>query len=885
MSWKRFLRRRAWFQERGNEIESYLEIETAENIARGMSAAEAAAAARRKFGNTVRVQEEIYRMNTVAWLEGTLQDVRYGARLLIKNPGFTLVAVLSLALGIGANTAIFQLLDAVRLRSLPVKDPQELAEVRVAGGTAGLGVNQEYGELTRPMWEEIQRDHPAFSGVFAWSTNQAWVGEGAALRQANSIQVSRDFFPVLGVAPWRGRLITSDDEHACPSSTAVVSYAFWQAQMGGRPIDGNTRLMIDQVSTQIIGVTPPSFGGLAVGERFDIALPFCRPEQLARNVFEVTVMGRLRPGWTIEKASSQLTAQSAGIMSATQITGYDARAVKRYLGFRLNAYPAGAGVSNLRKDYDASLWLLLGITGLVLLIACANLANLMLARANTREREIALRIALGAGRLRLLRQLFAESALLAMTSAAIGLGLAGLLSRAMLASLSTTDDSAIPLTLGIDWRVLLFTVVVATLTCIVFGMVPAMRASNVDPVNAMKTGGRSVAGMRERFSVQRAMVLTQISVSMVLIVGALLFVRSFVNLLTYDPGMREDGVTTVFIGFNSLHMAADRIDDFKRTLLDEVRTVPGVLSAATTTVVPLLGGSWTHEVTVGSQEGPSKFTWVSPGYFQTMGIPVLAGRDFTERDTSTSERVAVVNQEFVRLYLNGANPLGRTMRTHAEPDYPATLYRIVGVIPDTKYSCLRCGMPAMTFAPGSQLPAQRPWTAIMVRSNAASPMIERAVKQRLAEKHPEIIVQARAFKLQIGDGLVRDRLMATLAGFFGVLAVLLGTIGLYGLISFMVTRRRNEIGIRVAVGANRGQVIAMVMREAGWLLLCGVVLGAVLSLVAGRSANALLFGLKAGDPWTMVAAAGVLFVIGILAGFVPAYRAARVDPMVALRAE
>jgi ABC-type antimicrobial peptide transport system permease subunit len=244
-----------------------------------------------------------------------------------------------------------------------------------------------------------------------------------------------------------------------------------------------------------------------------------------------------------------------------------------------------------------------------------------------------------------------------------------------------------------------------------------------------------------------------------------------------------------------------------------------------------------------------------------------------------------VNQEFVRLYLNGVNPLGRTMRTHPEPDYPATVYRIVGVIPDTKYACLRCGMPPMTFAAAPQSPAQRPWTAILIHSDVASPTIENAVKRRLAEKHPEIVVQTRAFKLQIGDGLVRDRLMATLAGFFGVLAVLLGTIGLYGLISFMVTRRRSEIGIRVALGANRGQVIAMVLREAGWLLLCGVVMGTVLSVVAGRSANALLFGLKAGDPWTMVVGAGVLFVVGMAAGFVPAYRAARVDPMVALRAE
>ena len=885
MSWRRFFKRNRWHAERGLEIDSYIEIETADNIARGMTPADAAAAAMRKFGNPVQVREEIYRMNSITWLEAALQDVRHGARLLIANPGFAMVAVLSLALGIGANTAIFQLLDAVRLRTLPIRDPQQLAEIRIAGGNGGMGENDDYGELTRPIWEELQRDHPAFSGLFAWSPDEVGVGKGSTYRPERALNVSGGFFQVLGIAPWQGRLLSTADEHACPASTAMVSYAYWQNAMGAVPIDSSPRLLIDGQSVQVIGVTPPSFLGLAVGEHFDIVLPLCRPEQLARNRFDVTVMGRLGPGWTLDKASAQLTAQSPGVMAATEITGYDSRIVKKYLALRLHAYAAGTGVSNLRKDYSPSLWVLLSLTGLVLLIACANLANLMLARASTREREIALRVALGASRVRLIGQLLVESGLLAVMGAVLGLGLAVFLSRAMVVSLSTSPDSGMALPLGIDWRVLLFTGSVAGVTCLLFGMIPALRASAADPVEAMKAGGRSMTAGRERFSLQRLLVLTQISISMVLIVGALLFVRSFVNLLTFDPGMREENITSVFIGFNASPIPVGQIDGFKRNLLDEVRSVPGVLSAATTTMVPLMGGSWGHAITIGSMRVESKFTWVSPGYFQTMGIPVLAGRDFQASDTSTSQGVAIVNQAFVRRYLNGLNPIGQIMRTHPEPNYPATVYQIVGVIPDTRYSCLRCEIPAMTFAPGSQLPAQRPWTAIMVHSRLPSAMIEDALKHRLAATHPEVIVQTRSFKTQVGDGLVRDRLMAVLSGFLGLLAVLLGAVGLYGLISYMVARRRNEIGIRVAVGASRVQVIAMVMREAGWLVGIGVIAGALLSLLAGKSANSLLFGLKPYDTVTIMTAGAVLFLTGVVASFLPAFRAAKLDPMAVLRSE
>src|ERR1700733_4334962 len=628
MSWRRFLKRRWWDEERAREVGAYLETETAENVARGMPPGEAAAAARRKFGNPGLVREDIYRMNTIGWLESIWQDLRYGARLLRLSPGFAIVAIASLALGIGANTAIFQLLDAVRLRSLPVRNPQELAEVKIVGGNHGIGLNQQYGELTRPLWQEIREHQQAFSGIFAWSLNRRYVGQGSQMKSFKGLWVTGDFFGVLGVRPWRGRLLLPEDEGACPVSRAVVSYAYWQSELGAREITSGSaavKLVANNDLVEVVGVTPPEFFGMAVGDSFDIALPFCRDKELPRDVFEVSVMGRLKPGWTLPRASAEMHALSPAIFEATIPPGRPAKWVETYKHFQLAAYPASGGVSWLRETYDQSLWLLLGITGLVLLIACANLANLMLARSSAREREIAVRLALGASRARVLRQLLVESSLLALIGAVLGIGLAEFLSRVLVLALSN-EEGGIGLATGMDWRVLIFAGAVATLTCVIFGFAPSFRASSADPVNAMKGGGRSMTAGRERFSFQRSMVVTQISVSLVLLVGAFLFVRSFHNLMTFNPGMREEGITLAFIGFEKSNVPHDRMEEFTRQLIDEVRSIPGVLNAASTTHVPLIGGSWGHQITIGKTEGGANFTWASRGYFDTMGIPLLNGR-------------------------------------------------------------------------------------------------------------------------------------------------------------------------------------------------------------------------------------------------------------------
>jgi len=885
MSWRRFFHRAAWDRERAREIDGYLENETADNIARGMSPAEAAAAARRKFGNPTLVREEIYRMNTIGWLETTWQDLRYAARVLRLSPGFTTVAILSLALGIGANTGIFQLLDALLLRSLPVARPWELAEVKIAGGNHGMGLNQEYGELTRPVWELIRDKQTAFSGTLAWSANQRYIGRGAEMRHFNELQVSGDFFRVLGVRPYRGRLLGTADEGACPFSVAVASYPYWQSELGGRDISSGIKVYADNGLVQIVGVTPPDFFGMVVGDRFDLAVPFCQPpDGLRRDVFDVSVMGRLKPGGSIARASAAMAALSPGIFEATVPPHRDPRSEMMYKHFRLSVYPASTGVSDARETYDKSLWLLLSITGLVLLIACANLANLMLARASARGREIAVRLALGASRGRLLRQLFAESTLLAAIGGALGIALSHPLCHALFWAI-LPEGQTVDLRVTTDWRVLIYAGAATVLTCIVFGALPALRASNSSPAAAMKADGRGVTQGRARFSLQRAMMAAQISISLLLLVAALLFVRSFRNLLTFNPGMRESGIVNAFLGYWQSNLPQDRWMPFARELLAEVQSTPGVLSAATTTRVLLTGGSWEHGVRVGATEGHSKFTWVSPDFFTTMAIPVIRGRGFRDTDTADSQRVAVVNEMFMRQLTGGADPIGQTLRTIQEPGYPSTVYQIVGVIPDTQYNGLRGETPPMAFAPFAQFPAQGPWVDVMIHSNLPPETLIATLKRKLARDHPDVIADMSDFQKSLRDGMLAERMMATLAAFFGVLAALLAMVGLYGVISYMVERRRNEIGIRLALGAERGQVVAMVMREAVKLLLIGLPVGTALALLAGRSAGSLLFGLKPYDPVTLAGAALLLSLIACAASLLPARRASQLDPMAALRDE
>jgi predicted permease len=830
--------------------------------------------------------------------ESLLQDVRFALRTLRKSLGFTLTAVLTLALGIGANTAIFQLLDAVRLRSVPVANPGTLAGVRIKNGTRGFGITLlgDYDTmLSYPMWEQIRRHQQSFSGVFAWA-QRGWVllGEGAQERPGRILWVSGETFSVLGVPPLRGRMFTEkDDQPNCGLPGAVISYPFWQSEFGGQDSAIGSRLIIEGRSTEVIGVASRRFFGLEVGRSFDFAVPFCSlstysPTALTTtrsDYFWVRVVGRLKPGVTLEQASSQLEAISPGLIEATLPSGYSATSLNMYKNFRLATYPGGNGISSLGETYDTSLWLLLGTTGLVLLIACANIANLMLVRASAREREMAVRLALGASRWRLIRQLLSEGFVLAGAGAILGLALAEILSRSLLKFLGT-GSNPIQLDMGVEWRVLLFTGAVAISTCAFFALVPAFRSSRVEPGAALKGGSRGTTAGRERFSFQRLLVVSQIAVSVVLLVGALLFTRSFWNLVTLDPGFREKGILITYVDLKRLDLPPARYVPFIRDLRTAVKTAPQVESATSSTHIPLNGSSnWNLGVRVNGSEGESKFAWVSPEYFATMQIPVLAGRGFNDRDTERSPHVAMVNEAFVRRYLAGRNPSGITIRTNAESGYPETEYEIVGVVKDTKYVDLREPTPPMAFAPADQFPNVREWAILLIRFSSPPSVAIAAVKEKISQLHPAIKTEFHVLQTDIENGLSRERLMALLSGFFGALAALLAMIGLYGVISYIVAMRKNEIGIRMALGASRGSVIRLVVRQTLTMLAVGVGAGLVLAMAAARGANSLLYGLQANDPLTLLSAAGFLAAVALAASYMPAYRASRVDPMNALRYE
>ncbi len=837
-----------------------------------------------------------YPATRAARAESLLQDVRFALRTLRKSWGFTLTAILTLALGIGANTAIFQLLDAVRLRNLPVADPGTLAGVQIKNGTSSFGITQEDGDnaLSYPLWQEIRLHQQVFSQAFAWGySGSATLGEGAQQHRARGLWVSGEIFQTLGVPPLRGRLFSpEDDRPGCGSPSVVISYALWQSEFGGSDNAIGRKLVVVGRTAEVIGVTPPSFFGLEVGKNFDYALPFCALTVYfsgsdvlkRRDLFWVHVAGRLKPGITVQRASSELAAMSPGVIEATLPSEYSAAALNIYRSFRMMAIPAGNGVSWLRQTYDTSLWLLLGITGLVLLIACANLANLMLARASTREREMAVRLALGASPWRLIRQLLSEGLVLAAGGAALGIVLAAFFSRSLVWLLSA-EDSAIHLDLSLDWRVLVFTAVIAISTCLIFGLVPAFRSSRAQPGAVLKGGSRGTTAGRERFSFQRLLVVSQIAVSVVLLVGALLFVRSFWNLMSVDPGFQEKGVLLAILEFRRMVMPPERTTAFIHELLAETRAVPQVESAATSTHIPLNGSSWNLGVHVNTAEGQSRFTWVSPGYFQTMEIPLLAGRDFTERDTRASPKVAVVNEAFVKKYAARANPIGKVIRTNGEPGYPETEYEIVGLVRDTRYNELREPPPPITYAPADQFPEPGPWAVLFIRYSAPPTAVTAAVRNKLAAVSPEITMEFRVLQTDIANRLMRERLMALLSGFFGGLAALLAMIGLYGVISYIVATRKNEIGIRMALGASRKNVIGIIVRQTLTLLGVGVGAGLVLALAAARGAGSLLFGLEPNDPLTLLGAAGFLAIIALAASYIPAYRASRVDPMNALRYE
>jgi len=901
MSWVRFLRRRRWDEERARELEAYLENETADNISRGLTPEEARRAAHLKLGNPIEIREEIYRMNTVGFLESIWQDLKHGARLLRLNPGFTIVAVLSLALGIGANTAIFQLLDAVRMRLLPVKNPEQLVEVRYSGKASRSGrFDSRRPILTNAQWEMLRAQHEPFSGVFAWSARRFNLAPRGETHNVEGLFVSGEFFDVLGVEPLLGRLFTGPDDHrGCTGAGIVISSPFWQREFGGDPAAIGRKLSLYGQPFEIMGVTPASFFGIEVGRSFDVALPICAEPLVDgerailddRQGWWLAAIGRLKPGWTEKRAGAWLRAVSPNIFESTLPQGYRPEDARSYLGLRFGVFPAGNGVSALRSEYGTPLWLLLGIAGMVLLIACANLANLMLARASARQREIAVRMAIGACRGRLVRQLLAESLLLAAIGAGLGVVVASNLSRTLVSFLSTSGNPLF-VDLALDWRVLGFTAGLAVLTCVIFGLAPAMRATSTEPGAVMKTSSRGLTAGRERFSLRRLLVISQVALSLVLLISALLFVRSLRNLLTLDIGFRPDGMLTLTaMDPQGVNVSPERRRAFHHELMERIRHTPGVASAAETYIVPMSGGGWNEFIDIAGHPASerskliSNFTRISDGYFATMGTPLLAGRDFDSHDTISSPPTAIVNETFVRKFMKGANPIGAEVIVEGDPGKPEPKYLIIGLVSNTKYDNVRETFTPIVYLAASQDTAPYQGSNFVIRTLGSPDAMIPPIRRAAAEFDPGIVTTVGVMKTQIRETLLQERLMATLSGFFGLLAAVLATIGLYGVISYMVARRRNEIGIRVALGAARSAVVGLVIREAALLLVIGLAIGVVGALAAGSLAGSMLFGLTPRDPLTIAAGIAILGIVALAASYLPARRASRLDPMDALREE
>ena len=897
MSWRRFLRRSRWDDERRRELAAYLDIEIDEAMARGLSPDAARAQAYRKLGNPTLVREEIYRMNTVVWLETLWLDFRYGARLLRLNPSFAAVALLSLVLGIGANTAIFQLLDAVRLRSLSVPHPEEIVEVRIAPNPRGR-TGQTIGRramLTHPLWNEIRQQPEGFAALWAWGTTTFDLSTTGESRYVDGLWISEHFFTALGAAPAAGRLATvSDDTAICASAPVVLGHAFWQREFGGsRDVIGRT-IRLDGTPLEIAGVAPAGFHGMEVGRGFDVAVPLCarrvlRPATSSlddRAVWWLAAHGRLAPGWTLDRATASLESRSRAIFEATVSPGYGVDDANSFKAFTLMAQEASGGFSTLRNRYATPLVLLLGIAGLVLLMACANLANLLLARASARGREIAVRLALGASRGRVVRQLMAESLLLAGLGAGLGVLLAQWLSRTLVAFLST-DAARLVLDLPFSWKLAGFSIGLAVLTCLLFGLAPALRATRMGPGAALKIDARGTTSSRERLLLRRTLVVAQMALSLVLVAGALLFVRTLANLGAVDPGFRQQGVLVAGFDLRPAGVAVDQQRRFQRQFVDRLAALPGAAGAASAAIVPISGSGWNEVLVVDGQkqDGYPNANRVSPDFFRTMQMTMVAGRGFDARDTITAPPVAIVNQSFAAKYLPGSSPVGRTFKIGVAPGAPDPTYEVIGVVSDTHYTDLReTKGPIMYFA-DAQDPEPQPFLSVMVTTGGSADALRAPIVRAAAETHPGILVSFQTMEEQIHDLLLRERLMATLSGAFALLAVVLAAAGLYGVMAYTVARRRGEIGLRVALGATRAGIVAMIARETAWLVAIGAGIGVVIAIFAARSTSTLLFGLTPGDPATLAAAVIVLALVAAGASAWPAWRASRTAPGTALRQE
>jgi putative ABC transport system permease protein len=827
-----------------------------------------------------------------------MRDLRLAVRSLLSTPVVTTVALLSLAFGIGANTAIFSLVDSLLLRALPVEEPGRLALVT---GDASKGVDT----WTNPIWEALRGRRGVFADACAWSTQRFNLSSGGETQFVDGIWASGRLFDTLGVPAMLGRTLTEADDQrrgGPDGAVAVISYSYWQRAFGGAADAVGRTLMLERIPFTIVGVTPPEFFGPEVGRQFDVAIPI-GVEPLLRGAKEsaldqrswwwLSVMVRLKPGQTLESGTAALRGLQPQIRTATAPTDWRPSELSSYLKDPFTLVGAATGDSSLRRRYEQPLMTILVVVALVLLIACANIANLLLARAAARRHEWSIRLALGASRWRLVRLLLAESMVLAIAGAALGLVIARWASRLLVRQLST-DTSRVFLDLSLDWRVLAFTTFVAVVTALLFGTAPAFRASGVAPMEAIKEHGRGAGGGR-RLGAANLLVVAQVALSLVLVVAAGLFVRTFRSLATLDLGFDADRVLVATINTQRTDIApAERIATYDR-VRQRAADLPGVAAAGVSLITPISGMSWNNRISVSGgvelsgRQRLSNVNAITPGWLDALGTRLVAGRDVADGDRAGAPPVALVNEAFARRFLGGASPLGHTIATDSFGNRtPPPPRQIVGVVADAVYRSVREPVPPTFYIPLAQMDEGRDqmtaFASLSVRAAAGSPaMLSRSVAAAIAAVHPDLAVTFRLLATQVRASLTQDRLVAILAGFFGALALLLAGLGLYGVTAYAVNRQRMEIGIRMALGAPPAGVVRLVLGRVGWLVAVGVVIGAGVSLWASTFVDAMLFGLHGRDPVTVVFAVSVLAAVGAAAGWLPAWRASRIDPAEVLR--
>jgi putative ABC transport system permease protein len=888
-------RRKHMMDDLDHDIRDHIERETQDNIDRGMSPEEARYAALRKFGNVTQVKEDTREVWSFGSLEQLGQDIRYGLRMLAKNPGFTAVALLTLALGIGANTAIFSLIDSVVLRMLPVEKPEELRQLEMRDPKQAGEGNPIF---TNPIWEQVRDRQDVFSGAFAWGNQGFDLAQGGAAHMANGIWVSGNFFSTLGLRPAAGRLIApSDDRRGC-SAVAVLSYGFWQDHFGGASTAIGSNLSLSGHPYEVIGVAPPGFYGVNVGERFDVAAPLCSEAALAgngswldrRSTWWLRVAGRIKPGISEAQVTSRLQVLSPAIFTAVVPQDFSPDMQRQFAKMTLAATPAATGISNLRRQFDQPLRVLMAVVGLVLLIACANIASLMLARAAARHKEIAVRQALGASRGRLVRQLLTECALLSVAGALLGMLFANWGTSLLVRFISTTRK-AVFLDLSFDGRVYGFTAAITVLTAILFGLLPALRSTRISLTSTMKGSQAPDIDRPARFRGRKWIVTSQVALSLVLLVAAGLLLRSFAKLATLDIGFDRNNVLLV----NTFLQVAKVPRGQQPATYDQIETrlgaLPGVVSVSRSVMTPIGGGAWNENIRTDWSKGVTGdnaltwFNYVSPGYFETLHMQLLGGRNFNRADAKTSPAVAIVNQTLARRFFPKLNPVGKTLRIDDSGGRPGPLIEVVGLVKDAKYESLREDIHPTAFFPATQEPETDNSETFELRTALPPSTLVSQVQAAVAGFNGKIPLEFHTLAEQVNDAMVQERLLALLSGFFGALALLLAMIGLYGTLSYLVRRRRTEIGVRMALGARRASILGLVMRDVVVVLSGGVAAGVCLSLTATRLLQSMLFGLGARDPITILAAAGLLSATALVAGYLPARRATQVDPMEALRYE